>query len=132
MTTATTPTFTNREQVPVDLNDLLDRDNRYWSRDALEGGWFDYRNEDHYLTLAELVSQRGPLTAAVHEFHEAPGPTPGPLPGVCASCGGTGELHGPGGNGNWLGVACGCQTPFCALCGDSWPCFGAPDDAQAA
>ena len=116
-----------------ELTEVVDRDGRYWTQDCVnvERGWFPYPQDEPYLTLDELTAQHGPLTSAVHEYHDAPGPTPGPLPGVCASCGGTGELHGPGANGNWLGVACGCETPFCVLCGDPWPCFGAPDDQQA-
>jgi len=38
---------------------------------------------------------------------------PPPMNGVCGGCGGTGELHGPGSNGNWLGVDCGCEDWHC-------------------
>lgn len=124
--------FTNADQVPADLNDVRDRDGRFWSRDCVndDPGWFTYPDADLYLSLPDLIGQHGPLTTAVHEYQPPPGPTPGPLPGVCATCGGTGEVHGPGGNGNWLGVACGCETAYCGLCGDPWPCYGSPEVNQ--
>ncbi len=127
-------TFTAPEQVPADLNDVRDRRGWYWTRDAVNDGdgWFTYPDEDRYLPLTELIRDHGPLTVAVHEYKPAPGPVPGPLPGVCFSCGGTGEVHGPGGNGNWAGVACGCETETCALCRDEWPCYGAPEAERVA
>jgi hypothetical protein len=105
------------------LDEVVDNDGRFWCRDALnERGWFPYPQDEPYLTDAELLSQHGPVTPAVHVRHDAPGPVPGPIPGVCFACGNTGEVHGPGGNGNWTGVACGCETPYCSTCGDPWPC----------
>jgi hypothetical protein len=98
----------------VTLTEVVDRDGRFWTQDCVndERGWFPYPQDEPYLSLADLAAAHGPLTPAVHVRRDAPGPVPGPLPGVCFSCGGTGEVHGPGGNGNWTGQACGCDTPF--------------------
>ena len=116
----------------ADLDEVTDRDGGFWCRDALnERGWFPYPTDDPYLTDEELFAQYGPFVPAVHRRRDAPGPVPGPLPGVCFSCGGTGEVHGPGGNGNWTGVACGCETPYCGTCGEAWPCgFSGIDEEE--
>jgi hypothetical protein len=108
------------------LTDAIDRDGVFWSRDALnERGWFPYPQEEPYLTDAELIAKHGPLTPAVHERHDPPGPVPGPTPGVCFSCGNTGEVyHGRGPDGPVWGGPCGCDTPYCNACGDPWPCAG--------
>lgn len=118
---------------PTGLTEVIDRDGRFWTQDCVndEQGWFPYPQDEPYLPLADLIAKHGPLTPAVHIRRDAPGPVPGPLPGVCFSCGGTGEVHGPGGNGNWTGVACGCETPYCGTCGDAWPCYAAPEGEQA-
>lgn len=59
---------------------------------------------------------------ALHETQPPIGPEVGPLPGVCASCGGTGLIHGPGQNGNWTDERCGCEDDYCAGCGQVEPC----------
>jgi hypothetical protein len=118
--------------IPTMLDEVLDRDGRFWCRDELnERGWFPYPQEEPYLTEAELVRRHGPLTPAVHERRDAPGPVPGPIPGVCFACGNTGEVyHGPGPDGPVWGGACGCDTPYCGTCGEAWPCMFTDDKKE--
>jgi hypothetical protein len=58
----------------------------------------------------------------LHEPQPPIGPEVGPVPGVCASCGGTGLIHGPGANGNWTDDPCGCEDAYCGGCGQIEPC----------
>lgn len=127
-------TWTRPSLVPADLDEAIDRHGKLWCCDTTERLWFPYPDDDGttFLTLIELFQQHGPLSEAVHTLRPAPGPVPGPLPGVCFACGGTGEIHGPGGNGNWTGQACGCETETCALCREEWPCYGAPEAGRLA
>jgi hypothetical protein len=112
------------------LDEVVDRAGQFWCRDELnEHGWFPYPADEPYLTDAQLA-EHGPFAPTVHVRCDPPGPTPGPLPGVCFSCGGTGEIHGPGGNGNWTGLACGCETAYCGCCGQPWPCLFTDEDDE--
>jgi hypothetical protein len=114
------------DQIPATLSELADRDRFVWNRDDEQPDlWWAAFNEDYALPLASLIEQHGPLAAVVHERHDPPGPAPSPIPGVCGVCGNTGVVHGPGQNGNWTGEPCGCDTPYCAGCGEPWPCHGA-------
>jgi hypothetical protein len=53
---------------------------------------------------------------AVLALHE-PDPSWEPLASPCGSCGGTGVVHGPGGNGNWTDDQCCCDHNHCEYCG---------------
>lgn len=88
---------------------------------AWNAGMGDMSRADIHRILGAAVAALGAVLEG-HWRHEPAGPTPGPLPGVCATCGNTGMVHGPGQNGNWTGEECGCQTPFCGGCGGEWPC----------
>lgn len=108
--------------------DAVDRHGRVWVMDPDHDGCWRMNVGGEYTTLAgqRLLDHHGPLSPVVHVLYEPPAETP-PDP-VCGTCGGTGEMHGSGGNGNWLGVPCGCETRYCAGCGDPWPCYGAPKE----
>jgi hypothetical protein len=75
----------------------------------------------HHGRLADAIEAMHELLGE-HWRHDPPGPDPSPVPDVCGTCGNTGEIHGPGGNGNWTGEPCGCMTAFCGGCGGVWPC----------
>lgn len=126
-------TFTTPEQLPADVDELAAPTGVVWYRDDDDPSlWFCNHDDDLTLTLPQLFADYRQLAVVVHERHDPPGPAPSPIPGVCGSCGNTGEVHGPGGNGNWTGVACGWDTPYCSGCGEVWPCYRSGDREVAA